>query len=83
MNHTIIQKPQKCKILVSGKTDGIILQSHTPINFLGAVNKKTGLITDKKHELYKKSIKNVILVFHRGQGVVWEHIPYTLSKQTK
>lgn len=68
MNHTVIQKSQKCKVLVSGKTDGRVLQSHTPINFLGAVNKKTGAITDKKHELYEKSIKDVILVFPSGAG---------------
>jgi predicted aconitase with swiveling domain len=56
------------KILVKGKTQGIILKSNTPINFLGTVNKKTGIISDKNHELYDKSIKNSILVFPSGVG---------------
>ncbi|MCE9652111.1 MAG: DUF126 domain-containing protein [Nitrosarchaeum sp.] len=56
------------KILVQGKTQGTILKSNTPINFLGTVDKKTGIISDKNHELYNKSIKNSILVFPSGVG---------------
>ena len=56
------------KILVQGKTQGIILKSNSPINFLGTVDKKTGIISDKNHELYDKSIKNSILVFPSGVG---------------
>jgi len=56
------------KILVQGKTQGIILKSQHPINFLGTVDKKTGVISDKNHELYDKSIKNLILVFPSGVG---------------
>jgi len=56
------------KILVKGKTQGIVLKSQHPINFLGTVDKKTGIISDKNHELYEKSIKNSILVFPSGVG---------------
>jgi len=56
------------KILVQGKTQGIILKSQQAINFLGTVDKKTGIISDKNHELYDKSIKNSILVFPSGVG---------------
>ena len=56
------------KILVKGKVEGIILKSETPINFLGTVDKKTGIISDKNHELFEKSIKNSILVFPSGVG---------------
>ena len=56
------------KILVKGKTQGIILKSNDPINFLGTVDKKTGIISDKNHDLYKKSIKDTILVFPSGVG---------------
>ncbi|MFB5629449.1 MAG: aconitase X swivel domain-containing protein [Nitrosarchaeum sp.] len=56
------------KILVQGKTQGIILKSLNPINFLGTVDKKTGIISDKNHDLYDKSIKNSILVFPSGVG---------------
>ena len=56
------------KILVEGKVEGIILKSETPINFLGTVDKKTGIISDKNHELFEKSIKNSVLVFPSGVG---------------
>ena len=56
------------KILVSGKVEGIVLKSKDPINFLGTVDKKTGTISDKNHELFEKSIKDSILVFPSGVG---------------
>ncbi len=56
------------KILVSGKVQGIVLKSEKPINFLGTVDKKTGIIGDKNHDLFEKSIKDTILVFPSGVG---------------
>lgn len=56
------------KVLVSGKIQGIVLKSENPINFLGTVDKKTGIISDKNHDLYQKSIKDVVLVFPSGVG---------------
>ncbi len=56
------------KILVPGKLQGIVLKSEKPINFLGTVDKKTGIITDKTHDLFEKSIKDTILVFPSGVG---------------
>lgn len=56
------------KILVSGKVQGIVLKSNVPINFLGTVDKKTGIISDKNHDLFDKSIKDSILVFPTGVG---------------
>ena len=56
------------KVLVSGKVEGIILKSENPINFLGTVDKKTGIISDENHDLYQKSIKDTILVFPSGVG---------------
>ncbi len=56
------------KILVQGKVEGTILKSEAPINFLGTVDKKTGIISDKNHELFEKSIKNSVLVFPSGVG---------------
>ena len=38
------------------------------MSFLGTVDKKTGIISDKNHELYDKSIKDTILVFPSGVG---------------
>jgi len=56
------------KILVSGKVQGVVLKSEKPINFLGTVDKKTGIISDKTHDLFEKSIKDTILVFPSGVG---------------
>ena len=56
------------KILVSGKVQGIVLKSKDPINFLGTVDKKSGIISDKNHDLFEKSIKDTILVFPSGVG---------------
>ena len=56
------------KTLVSGKVRGIVLKSKNPINFLGTVDKKTGIITDKNHDLFEQSIKDIILVFPSGVG---------------
>ncbi|MFB5619823.1 MAG: aconitase X swivel domain-containing protein [Nitrosopumilus sp.] len=56
------------KVLVSGKVEGIVLKSKNPINFLGTVDKKTGIISDENHDLYQKSIKDTVLVFPYGVG---------------
>ena len=56
------------KILVAGKVKGIVLKSENPINFLGTVDKKTGIISDNNHDLFGKSIKDIILVFPSGVG---------------
>jgi len=56
------------KVLVKGKVKGTVLKSHKPINFLGTVDKKTGIISDEYHDLFKKSIKDSILVFPYGVG---------------
>ena len=56
------------KILVSGKVEGIVLKSENPINFLGTVDKKTGIISDRNHDLFEKPMKGKILVFPSGVG---------------
>ena len=56
------------KIIVKGIAKGKIMKSNIPINFLGAVDKKTGVIRDEKHDMFQKSMKNTILVFPHGIG---------------
>jgi len=56
------------KVLVQGKIQGKILKTENPINFLGTVEKKSGIISDKNHDLFNKSIKDSILVFPSGVG---------------
>ncbi len=56
------------KVLVPGKVQGVVLKSKSSINFLGTVDKKTGIISDKNHDLFEKSLKDTILVFPSGIG---------------
>lgn len=56
------------KTIVKGQAKGVVLKSNNPINFLGAVDKKTGVIRDENHDLFNKSVKDTILVFPHGVG---------------
>ncbi|MGI0065815.1 MAG: aconitase X swivel domain-containing protein [Nitrosotalea sp.] len=56
------------KVIVRGKVQGSLLVARNPINFLGGIDKKTGLVHDKKHDLFGKSIGNKILAFPFGVG---------------
>ena len=56
------------KIIVKGIAKGKIMKSNIPINFLGAVDKKTGVIRDDKHDMFQRSMKDTILVFPHGIG---------------
>jgi len=56
------------KVIVKGKVQGIALVAKNPMNFLGAVDKKTGKIRDEKHDLFGKSLAEKILVFPYGVG---------------
>ena len=56
------------KVIVQGKTKGALLVSKNPINFLGGIDKRTGLVRDENHDLCGKSIANKILVFSFGVG---------------
>ena len=56
------------KVIVQGKAKGKVIKTINPINFLGAVDKKTGIIHDQKYDIFEKSIKDSILVFPHGIG---------------
>ena len=45
------------KIIVQGAAQGKVLKTTSPINFLGAVDKKTGVIRDKKYTYLKNQLK--------------------------
>lgn len=69
------------KIIVKGTAKGNIMKTNNPINFLGAVDKITGIIRDDKHDKFEKSIKNSILVFPHGIGSsVGAYTIYSLKK---
>ena len=56
------------KVIVRGKTKGLLLVAKNPINFLGGIDKKTGIVHDEKHDLFGKSIGDKILSFPFGIG---------------
>ena len=56
------------KVIVQGNAQRKVLKSTNPINFLGAVDKKTGIIRDKKYDIFEKSMKDTVLVFPHGIG---------------
>jgi predicted aconitase with swiveling domain len=56
------------KVIVRGKAQGHLLVAKNPINFLGGIDKKTGIVHDKKHDLYGRSIGGKILAFPFGVG---------------
>lgn len=56
------------KVIVRGKIKGSLLVSKNPLNFLGGIDKKTGIVHDKNHDLFGKSISNKILAFPYGIG---------------
>lgn len=58
----------KARVIVRGKTRGKVILSQNPVNFLGEVDKQTGRIRDKNHDLFDKSIGGKILVFPYGIG---------------
>ena len=71
----------KFKVIVKGKAKGNIMKSVKPINFLGAIDKQTGLVKDEHHELFHKTIKDSVLVFPHGIGSsVGAYTIYSLKK---
>ncbi|MEW6044429.1 MAG: DUF126 domain-containing protein [Thermoproteota archaeon] len=56
------------KVIVRGKAKGAVLKTEMPINFLGSVDKKSGVINDNRHDLRGRSLKDTILVFPHGVG---------------
>ena len=56
------------KVIVKGMAKGSILIAKNPLNFLGGIDKKTGIVHDKNHDLFGKSIGNKILAFPFGIG---------------
>ncbi|MDE1725131.1 MAG: DUF126 domain-containing protein [Thaumarchaeota archaeon] len=56
------------KVIVRGKATGSLLVAKNPINFLGGIDKKTGIVHDKKHDLFGKYIGEKILAFPFGVG---------------
>ncbi|MEM2913346.1 MAG: DUF126 domain-containing protein [Candidatus Bathyarchaeia archaeon] len=71
----------KGRSIVPGRVRGTALVSTKPISFLGGVDVNTGTIIERDHDLYGKSIKDVILCFPHGRGsTVGSFVLYRLAK---
>jgi len=69
------------RVISKGRAEGEALVSNEAISFLGEVDTKTGVVTNPKHQLFKKSIAGKILVFPRGRGsTVGSYAMYQLKK---
>jgi len=60
----------KCRPVVRGLAKGEALVTRQPISFWGGLNPRTGVIIDKRHELYGKSVAGKILIFPYAKGSV-------------
>lgn len=69
------------RIIKKGEAKGIALVSMSPVSFFGYINPETGVVTEKSHELFGKSIKDTILVFPTGKGsTVGSYALYRMKK---
>lgn len=73
----------KGRSISKGKASGELMITDVPISFLGGVDKKTGIIIDKSHPLFGKSIAGKVLVFPHGKGsTVGSYVMYALQKNS-
>lgn len=73
----------KGRSISKGKAAGQLMITDEPISFLGGVDKKTGVIIDKSHPLFGKSIAGKVLVFPYGKGsTVGSYVMYALKKNS-
>ena len=59
--------PLRCHKIISGYGEGEALVSHEPICFY-LTDPKTGIVREKSHELFGKTISNRVLVFPSGKA---------------
>lgn len=58
----------RCRKIVGGTGKGKALLTKQPINFLSMMNTRDGSVIDQTHELFGKSIRDVVLVFPNAIG---------------
>lgn len=71
----------KGRSVSKGYAEGEALICHEPIGFNFGIDTDTGVITENKHELQNKSIKDKILIFPHGKGSTGgSYVVYQLAK---
>lgn len=61
-------KTLKGRSITHGKVTAEAVVSRSPFGFYGAVDPQTGVVCDKRHELYGRRIAGKVLVFPEGRG---------------
>lgn len=56
------------KGIVGGKAKGEAIVSAKPFGFFGGVDPETGIVIDKWHELFGRSIKGKVFIYPEGRG---------------
>ncbi len=70
--------------IYKGSAEGEVIITKEPITFLGGVDPNSGIVTERGHELFGKSISGKILVFPYGKGsTVGSYVIYQLKKNGK
>ncbi|HMM20692.1 MAG TPA: DUF126 domain-containing protein [Selenomonadales bacterium] len=54
--------------LIEGNVKAEAIVSSQPFGFFGGVDPATGIVIDKRHELYGQSIKGKVFVYPEGRG---------------
>ena len=58
----------KCNPLLPGAASGTALVTSQPICFWGGLDPKTGIITERDHELKGQNVAGTVFVFPTGKG---------------
>lgn len=68
------------RLIKAGSADGPALVSPVPIGFLGGVDGKTGVVTERGHPLEGETVAGTVLVFPTGKGsTVGSYVLYELA----
>ncbi|MGC9348199.1 MAG: DUF126 domain-containing protein [Anaerolineae bacterium] len=68
------------RVIKAGDAEGEALVSSEPIGFLGGVDGKTGLVTERGHPLEGACVAGRVLVFPTGKGsTVGSYVLYELA----
>ncbi|HHC19187.1 MAG TPA: DUF126 domain-containing protein [Euryarchaeota archaeon] len=67
---------------IKGVITGSLMVSNEPISFYGDIDVNSGVVVNKRHDLYGRSLKDkVLLIPHSRGSTVGPYILYSLSKR--
>ena len=73
---------RNCKTINGGCVEGEALVTRESISFLGGIDPKTGIVTERGHEIEGECIKDKIFIFPQGKGsTLGSYIIYSLKKE--